>query len=83
VGTHQDPVQRAIIGVLAVMGTLLNGAFDALVCVVSHNCPSFVRDVDSMLRFFTLIRDFGRCFRLTFSVFVCIMYSENFGFPNK
>ena len=36
VGTHQDPVQGAIVLVIAVVSALLDGAFDALVCVVVH-----------------------------------------------
>ena len=36
VGAHQDPVQRAVIVVTAVMCTLLNGASDALVCMTAH-----------------------------------------------
>jgi hypothetical protein len=34
-GAHHDPVQRTVVGVLGVVGTLLDGTFDALVCV--HN----------------------------------------------
>ena len=35
-GTHLDPVQGAVVGILAVMGALGNGALDALVCVTVH-----------------------------------------------
>ena len=36
VGTHQDLVQGAIVLVVAVVGTGLDGAFDALVCIAVH-----------------------------------------------
>ena len=36
VGAHQDPVQRAVVFAVAVVSALLNGAFDALVCLVVH-----------------------------------------------
>ena len=35
-GTHQDPVQRAVVLILAVVSALLDGAFDALVCMTVH-----------------------------------------------
>ena len=39
VGAHQDPVQRAVVLILSVVCTLLDGAFDALVGVAVHeNC---------------------------------------------
>ena len=37
VGTHQNLVQRAVVLAGAVISALLNGAFDALVCIVVHN----------------------------------------------
>ena len=36
VGTHQNPVQRAVILTVAVVGALLNGTFDTLVCMAVH-----------------------------------------------
>ena len=36
VGTHQDPVQRAVVLSVAVIGTGLDGAFDALVGMAVH-----------------------------------------------
>ena len=36
VSTHQDPVQRAVILTVAVIGTLLDGTLDTLVCVAIH-----------------------------------------------
>jgi hypothetical protein len=36
-GTHQDLVQGTVILMAAMVGTLLNGTFDALVCVAIHN----------------------------------------------
>ena len=43
VGTHQNPIQRAVVLAVAVICALLNGAFDALICVAIHNVlpPSF------------------------------------------
>ena len=40
-GTHQDFVQGAEVFVLTMMGTLLDGAFNALVCVTVHGKASF------------------------------------------
>lgn len=36
-GTYQDPLQGAVIGSVAMMGALLDGALDALVCVAIHS----------------------------------------------
>ena len=36
-GSHQDAVQRAVVLAVAVVCTLLNGAFDALVCIAAHS----------------------------------------------
>ena len=35
-GAHQDPIQGTVVFGIAVIGTLLNGAFDALVCLAAH-----------------------------------------------
>ena len=35
-GAHQDPVQGAVVGAVAVVGALGNGALDALVGVAIH-----------------------------------------------
>ena len=35
-GTHQDLIQGTVVLVAAVMGALLDGAFDALVCMTVH-----------------------------------------------
>lgn len=35
-GAHQDTVQRAVIFRIAVISTLLDGTFDALVCFAAH-----------------------------------------------
>ena len=35
-GTHQDPLQRAEIRIIAVVCTLLDSAFDTLVCMTAH-----------------------------------------------
>jgi len=34
--THQDPLQRAVIGILTVMLTLLNSTLNALICMAIH-----------------------------------------------
>ena len=36
VSTHQDPLQGAVIGILAVMLALLDGTLNALVCMAIH-----------------------------------------------
>ena len=43
VGTHQNPVQRAVVLAVAVICAGLYGAFDTLVCIVIHDAlpPSF------------------------------------------
>ena len=41
-GTHQNSIQRAVVLRVAVISTLLNGAFDALVCLAVHNTSSFL-----------------------------------------
>lgn len=35
-GAHHNPVQRAVVLRIAVVSTGLNGAFDALICIVIH-----------------------------------------------
>jgi len=37
VGANQNAVQSAVVGVLAVVSTLMHGAFDALVCFAIHS----------------------------------------------
>ena len=36
VGAHQNLVQGTVVGAVAMVCALLNGAFDALVCIVIH-----------------------------------------------
>ena len=36
IGTNHDTVQRAVICLITMMGTLSYGAFDALVCMAIH-----------------------------------------------
>ena len=36
VGTHGDAIQGAVVGIVAVISTLLDGALDALVCMTAH-----------------------------------------------
>ena len=36
VGTHQDLIQGAVVLAVAVVSTVFDGAFDALVCVTIH-----------------------------------------------
>ena len=38
VGTHQNPVQGAVVLAVAVVSTGLDGAFNALVCMAIHSC---------------------------------------------
>ena len=38
----KDAVKRAVVFAVAVISTLLNGAFDALVCLAVHNTSSFL-----------------------------------------
>ena len=40
-GTHQDAVQGAVVLVLTMVGTLLDGTLDALVCMTVHRKASF------------------------------------------
>ena len=42
-GAHQDPVQGAVVGVLGVVGALLDGTLDALVGVQMNYLLEFVR----------------------------------------
>ena len=49
VGTNQNALQRAEVGILAVMGTLLNSTLNALVCMTIHSLRSsisFVMGID-------------------------------------
>jgi hypothetical protein len=41
VGTHQDLIQGAVVFVPTVVGTLLDGTLDALVCMTVHRKASF------------------------------------------
>jgi len=59
VGAHKDPLQRAVVCLIAVMSALMNGAFDALVCVAIHNLfLLFLCDVVSMTKKKRSIRQF-------------------------
>lgn len=40
-GAHQNTVQGAVVFGIAVICALLDGAFDALVCLAAHNVSSF------------------------------------------
>ena len=42
VGTHQDPVQGAVVLGIAVVSAGLDGAFNALVCMTVHFSSSFL-----------------------------------------
>ena len=37
VGTYQNVIQSAVVAVITVVCALLNGAFNALICVAIHN----------------------------------------------
>ena len=41
VGAYEDPVQRAVVFVVTVVGTLGNGALYAFVGMAAHTCSSF------------------------------------------
>ena len=44
-GAHQNPLQRAEVSILAVMGALLDSTLDALVCMTIHSAdPPYRRD---------------------------------------
>ena len=52
VGSHLDVIKRAVISGIAVIGTLLDGTGDALVCVAVHKNSSFLLGSDLVwLRF--------------------------------
>ena len=45
VGAHQNPLQRTVVSILAVMLALLDSALNALVCMAIHRLyPPFYRD---------------------------------------
>ena len=58
VGAHQNAVQSAVICVGAVVGALLNGAFNALVSLAIHSLFLLFGDVLSMLQFFKYMHSF-------------------------
>ena len=41
-GAHQDPLQGAVVAGVGVVGTLGNGALDALVGIVHNETPPFL-----------------------------------------
>ena len=47
-GANQDPLQGAVIGILAVMGALLNSTLNRLVCMAIHSLypPFLVMDLE-------------------------------------
>ena len=48
--THKDSIQGAVVGAAAVVCALLDGAFDALVCILVHvDLPPFFEITSSML----------------------------------
>ena len=55
VSADQDTVQSAVVCILAVVSALMNGAFNALICLAIHVCSSFFRDRLSMTDFFLYI----------------------------
>ena len=50
-GTNQDPIQGAVVFMIAVVGALLNGTFDALVCVAAHACILLFYDYSFSMAF--------------------------------
>ena len=61
VGAYQNALQRAEVGLIAMMGALLYGAFDALICVTVHRSSSFFGDVLIMTNNYRNIRPFLSC----------------------
>ena len=57
-GAYQDAIQGAVVAVGAVVGALLHGAFNALVCLTIHCQFLLFRDRHSMLQIFFSIRFF-------------------------
>ena len=55
-GTYQNAVQSAVIGILTVVSALMNSTLNALVCFAIHICSSFFRDRLSMTDFFFYIQ---------------------------
>ena len=57
-GTNQNLVQGAVVLMAAMVGTLLDGAFDALVCMTVHKIASFLIGFgNSMNDFLKTIRE--------------------------
>ena len=44
-GTYHDPLQRAVVCFLAMIGALLDGALNALIGMTVHFASSFIGDV--------------------------------------
>ena len=58
VGTNQDFVQGTVVLMAAMVGALLDGAFDALVCMTVHKIASFLIGFgNSMNDFSKIIRE--------------------------
>lgn len=76
VGSNQNALQGAVIGILAVMGTLLHSTLNALVCIGIHSFyPPSLRDglrlpKDAENMHFLL------CLRLTFFLKPSIIFAE-------
>jgi hypothetical protein len=93
VSTYQNPLQRAVVGILTVICALRNGTFDALVCMAAHS--QFLLFVDSAIvfpqfqeknkgnvsHFSTGSRLFSSG-ELTFRTRLCIIFRENLKLRN-
>ena len=59
VGAHQDLVQGAVVLTLAVVGTLLDGTLDRLVCIAIHNefllVIGFTDSMDATVAIYTFL----------------------------
>ena len=95
VRTHQDPLQGAVIGILAVMLALLDGTLNALVCMAIHGvillfsvmelgCPRYGKTYISLM----LMIDFFSAIQYNISGIcefsqICIMKGGNPVFEKK
>ena len=73
VGAHQDPVQGAVVLVLAVVCALTDGAFDALVGMTVHDFyASFL--LGSVLVWHQIMKQFRKKLPVLLFFFFCVIY---------
>ena len=63
--SHQDSIQRAEIGIIAMMCALGNSTFNAFICVTIHSCVLLSMLICLVLPFFK--KPYIKQYRLTFS----------------